>query len=101
MTRHLRLALLFMLFLQACGANASTPTSTPSLIPTATLTPSPTPPPLETPLPTITPSPLPAISRVLIVTFDGLRPDAIATAEMAQCDIPDAKWRIHPARADH
>lgn len=72
-----------MLFLQACGANASTPTSTPSLIPTATLTPSPTPPPLETPLPTITPSPLPAISRVLIVTFDGLRPDAIAAAEMA------------------
>lgn len=36
----------------------------------------------ETPLPTGTPEPLPAIERVLIVSFDGLRPDAIEAANM-------------------
>lgn len=82
MTRYIRLTLLFMLFLQACGTPASSVTSTPTLIPTATLTPSATPAPTETALPVVTATPMPVIRRVLIVTFDGLRPDAIEAAEM-------------------
>lgn len=51
-----------------------TATATQTLTPTATLTPTVT--------PTITPTPRPTITRVLIVSFDGLRPDAIALAPM-------------------
>jgi hypothetical protein len=47
----------------------STSTALPTPTPTATVTPAPT-------------SPVDAIQRVLIVTFDGLRPDAIARAPM-------------------
>jgi predicted AlkP superfamily pyrophosphatase or phosphodiesterase len=55
---------------------------TPALV-TATLTPTSTPaPPTETPIPTVTFTPAPRIDRVLIVSFDGLRPDAISAAEM-------------------
>lgn len=54
--------------------------------PTATLTPSATPRPTWTPEPTRTPvpslTPMPPIWRVLIVSYDGLRPDAIAQAPM-------------------
>jgi hypothetical protein len=54
--------------------------------PTATLTPSATPRPTWTPEPTRTPvpslTPMPPIRRVLIVSYDGLRPDAIAQAPM-------------------
>lgn len=82
MTRHLWIATLLMLVLQACGATATPPTSTPTLIPTATLTPSFTPTPVETPTPSVTPTPMPTISRVLVISFDGLRPDAIVAAEM-------------------
>jgi predicted AlkP superfamily pyrophosphatase or phosphodiesterase len=70
--------------LLGCGAPASTPTVEPApVIPTATLTPEPPPAPsTEAPLPTLTPAPLPLIERVLIVSFDGLRPDAIEAANM-------------------
>ena len=76
---------LLAIFLLACGASASL--ATPAVAPAIaeTLTPSATPPlPTETATPTstITPTPLPKSSRVLIVSFDGLRPDAIAEANM-------------------
>jgi hypothetical protein len=71
--------------LLGCGAPASTPTVEPApVIPTATLTPV-TPqavPITEMPLPTPTSAPTFPIERVLIVTFDGLRPDAIEAAGM-------------------
>ncbi|HET7143804.1 MAG TPA: hypothetical protein VFI68_07285, partial [Anaerolineales bacterium] len=73
----------FMILLQSCGPNASSPSPIIDTIPTATLTPSPTlPSATETVLPTTTFTPVPTIARVLIVTFDGLRPDAIAEANM-------------------
>ena len=75
---------LLTIFLFSCGLIA-TPLPPPTIIPTttATLIPSSTPPPpTETPLPTITSTPAPRFERVLIVSFDGLRPDAIAAAHM-------------------
>ncbi|HNA88649.1 MAG TPA: alkaline phosphatase family protein [Anaerolineales bacterium] len=81
-----RLWLLTLLFalLGACApAPASTSTPTPAPPPIATLTPSPLPPTPETPLPTIPPTPVAAIARVMIITFDGLRPDAIEAADMS------------------
>jgi predicted AlkP superfamily pyrophosphatase or phosphodiesterase len=83
MMRRILLLNLFFVFLLSCGSIA-TPLP-PTIVPTATasLTPSSTPPPLtETPLPTITSTPAPGFERVLIVSFDGLRPDAIVEAEM-------------------
>ncbi|MDP1713164.1 MAG: alkaline phosphatase family protein [Anaerolineales bacterium] len=79
--RILHLTLL-IIFLPSCGSFASPPP--PTLAPTRLVIPSPssTPPPTETPFPTITPTPLPSVERVLIVSFDGLRPDAIAAANM-------------------
>lgn len=70
--------------LTGCGFPASLPTGEPvPVLPTPTLTPEPPPaPPTEAPLPTSTPTPLPVIERVLIVSFDGLRPDAIEAANM-------------------
>ncbi|MBI2330948.1 MAG: alkaline phosphatase family protein [Chloroflexi bacterium] len=84
MIRQLRFLALLSIFLHACvSASASPPTLTPvPPIPTATLTPSPLPPTPETPQPTQTPAPSQPISRVMIVTFDGLRPDAIDAADM-------------------
>ena len=84
MIRQLRFLVLLSIILHACApASASVPTATPvPPIPTATLTPSPLPPTPETLQPTqVPPQPQP-ISRVLIVTFDGLRPDAIDAADM-------------------
>ncbi len=72
-----------MIFLQSCGSSASSPAPITDTPPTSTLTPSSTPPSAtETALPTFTATPAPSIARVLIVTFDGLRPDAIAEAKM-------------------
>lgn len=84
MIRFLKQLILLAFFLQACGTTATSfPTLQPDSLPTPTLTPSYTPAPVtETLLPTTTPTPLPNIARVLIVSFDGLRPDAIKAAEM-------------------
>lgn len=83
MMRRIWILTLFAILLQSCGSFASLSQPTLVPLPTPTLTPSPLPPPpTETPLPTETPAPLPKIERVLIVSFDGLRPDAIAAAEM-------------------
>ncbi len=85
MIKRIRILILFAILLQSCGSFASVPP--PIVVPvilTETLTPSstPEPPPTETPVPTITLTPLPTADRVLIVSFDGLRPDAISAAEM-------------------
>ncbi len=63
----------------ATATPSLTPTVTASLPPTATFTPSVTPSPLP---PTETPTPEPVARRVLILTIDGLRPDAITLAQM-------------------
>ena len=64
----------------AFNAPTATPTPIPSVTPTwtATLTPLPT----ETPLPTFTPTPTARAKRVVILSIDGLRPDAIGLAPM-------------------
>lgn len=87
--------ILLALFLHACGSSSPLPTQMQVLSLSATLLPGITPPaPAETamaagpatatmsPTPTIAPTPLPKSDRVLIVSFDGLRPDAIAQANM-------------------
>lgn len=79
------LSLIFVLFLAACAPGISTApleTAPPSSVP-ASETPFPT----VTPLPptatfTVTPTPRPLASRVLIISYDGLRPDAIGRAPM-------------------
>lgn len=57
-----------------------TPSITPTLTPTATPTQTPTP--TETPTPTPTPTFAPPARRVVIVSIDGLRADAISAAPM-------------------
>ncbi len=57
-----------------------TPTLTPTLTATATATLTPTP--TETPSPTPTPTFAPPARRVVIISIDGLRPDAIIPAPM-------------------
>ena len=80
-----KLVLLFLLvLLPACQSLPAfipptpTITSTPTLTPTATLTSTPTP----TLTPTFTPTPVYQVRRVLIVSVDGLRPEAISLAPM-------------------
>ncbi len=83
MIRRLLHLTFLALILSACGSPALPPQ--PNLVSpaTETLTPSITPPAAtETLQPTITPTPPPKSRRVLIVSFDGLRPDAIAPANM-------------------
>jgi predicted AlkP superfamily pyrophosphatase or phosphodiesterase len=58
------------------------PTPRPSLTPTAAATPTLTPSPSATITPSATPTPRPRVLRVLILSIDGLRPDAIALAPM-------------------
>lgn len=84
MIRFLKQLTLLAFFLQACGGtSASLPTLPPASLPTPTLTPSHTPAPAtNTPPPTDIFTPAPNIARVLIVSFDGLRPDAIYAAKM-------------------
>ncbi len=75
--------LLVSILLQSCGIFASP--FAPTVAPIITPTPSPSivpPTPTETLPPTETAAPAPMINRVLIVSFDGLRPDAIAEANM-------------------
>lgn len=62
-----------------------TPTATATLPPTATFTPSPTFTPIFTPTITLTPTATPismGIKRVIIITYDGMRSDAVAAAPM-------------------
>ncbi len=81
-----RLLPLAFIFLLACQTSAlATPTSLPpTAAVTETLDWTPTSPPTgtSTPAPTLTPTPPPHASRVLILTIDGLRPDAIPAAPM-------------------
>lgn len=71
------------LLLQSCGSFASLSAPTIAPAPTASPVPNtPVPSPTPTVLPTITSTPAPNVSRVLIVSFDGLRPDAIKKAKM-------------------
>lgn len=75
--------ILLTIFLQSCGSFASPPPPTIAPPATATLVLNSTPfPAAETIPPTITSTPVPKIERVLIVSFDGLRPDAIIEANM-------------------
>lgn len=69
---------LLFLFLFACQSSNSIPSSTPAFIPTSTLTQTPSPEPTLT----LTPTPTPLARRVLILSLDGLRPDAIPLAPM-------------------
>lgn len=83
--KYLRISLL-LLFLLACQTSVlATPTAVPpTSIPTETALWTPTSPPAETPTltPTLTPTPPPHATRILILTIDGLRPDAISAAPM-------------------
>ncbi len=76
----------FLLFLApilvACAAAPETLETPPTALPVATLTPSPVPSAPQTALPTAELPPLQVVSRVFIVTFDGLRPEAIDLADM-------------------
>ena len=86
-----KLLLLFLLLLlPACQSlpGFATPTATvsttPTLTPTATLTATPmlTPVPTFTATPTVTATPVNQVRRVLILSIDGLRPEAISLAPM-------------------
>lgn len=79
--------LTLLMLVQACGSNASISTPTPvPLLPIATLTPTSLPSAPAAPQADAQPTPLAPVSRVLIVTFDGLRPDAIAAADMTNVE---------------
>ena len=88
MTTHRNRVLfgLFLLLLLACQIPMiAAPTIVPptaTFLPTSTFTPTSTATPTATVTPTITPTPLPLARRVLILSIDGLRPDAIALAPM-------------------
>ncbi|HJR81983.1 MAG TPA: ectonucleotide pyrophosphatase/phosphodiesterase [Anaerolineales bacterium] len=93
-TRNLFLYVFYIIVLLACQISnpsgnplnppAAPQTSTVTLVPTWTETGTalPTATATETPAPTITPTPAPLARRVLILSIDGLRPDAIAMAPM-------------------
>ncbi|HEY3311456.1 MAG TPA: alkaline phosphatase family protein [Anaerolineales bacterium] len=90
-SKHLSIIILAALLLSACSPSAplATPIPAASLVPPPTNTTHPTiPPPTVTltPTSTITPAPSltpgPVAKRVLILSMDGLRPDAISMAPM-------------------
>lgn len=70
-----------------------TVTSPPTLTPTATATPSPSPTPTNTPEPTPTPI---LINHVVIISIDGLRPDALAQADTPTFDNLQAQGAYQP-----
>ncbi|GAB4543094.1 MAG: alkaline phosphatase [Anaerolineales bacterium] len=84
MMKRLRPLFLILAFaVSACGSSATPPPAAPTALPSPTLAPSATPiTPTPTLPPTETPTPPPPIERVLIVSFDGLRPDALIPAKM-------------------
>ncbi|HSA99110.1 MAG TPA: alkaline phosphatase family protein [Anaerolineales bacterium] len=86
-TRKLLTAALSILLLLACqipslGAPVAPPTATQVQPPTLTALPTDTQAPTETPAPSATPTPAARARRVVILSIDGLRPDAIALAPM-------------------
>ena len=93
MTRKHLLLVLVLLALLACQVPTlatptpipptATATATATLTPTATATGTPT----ATFTPSITPTPLPLARRVLILSIDGLRPDAISLAPMINLQV--------------
>lgn len=99
--RLLHLLLTAALLLTACGTTVPPtvipptlsytprPTSThlPTLTPTVTLPPTATHTPAPTETETPSPTPLPVARRVLIISIDGLRPDAIDAAPMPNLQI--------------
>lgn len=83
------LSLFVIVFLLGClGIRAEIPVRAPTDAPSQTLAPTLAPaatatfPPSETPLPTFSPTPSSLARRVLILSIDGLRPDAIPLAPM-------------------
>jgi predicted AlkP superfamily pyrophosphatase or phosphodiesterase len=80
--RKINLYILILFFLFACqlpsGMDVQPATLTPSTTATITVTPTLT----LTPTQTLTPTPAPLARRVLILSIDGLRPDAILLAPM-------------------
>lgn len=91
-TRKLSLIVFLLFVLLACQVpgvpqlSTSTPTATatdtPTLSPTTTPTETPTPTETAAPSPTLTPTFAPPARRVIILSIDGLRPDAIFLAPM-------------------
>lgn len=86
-TCKLFLSVISILILLACQIPnnplmpaTATPTAIP--LPTQTATATATQPPTETPTPSATPTPTPRARRVIILSIDGLRPDAITAAPM-------------------
>jgi hypothetical protein len=81
--KKLRSWTIWILLLTGCGSLTTLPAPTLAPPPTQTPVPGTLPPPATVTLPpTLTATPAPNVSRVLIVSFDGLRPDAIAKAKM-------------------
>lgn len=86
-----KLLFIFLIFLLlACQTSniaglplSPTLTASATLAPTLTATPPPTATATETPAPTLTPTPAPLARRVLILSIDGLRPELISLAPMA------------------
>jgi arylsulfatase A-like enzyme len=87
MNRRLLSLILLVIFLPSCGSFASVPppiiapTQLPTPAPSSTLLPA-----TATITPTATSTPPPRSAHVLIVSFDGLRPDAIAAANMVNVE---------------
>lgn len=83
--RHILIGLVILLLLACQVPTIVTPTPVPptaTLPPTATFTPTATATATATFTPSVTPTPLPLARRVLILSIDGLRPDAISVAPM-------------------
>jgi len=78
--------LLALLFLASCLPTVSTPAPTPTVVPVYTITPTPFQPPTMTVTPVVaqepTATPISRPSRVLILSIDGFRPDAIELTPM-------------------
>ena len=73
---------LIVMLVAACQASALPVTSTPVSTAVSTITPASTSTRAATPIPTITATPQPVIQRVIILSMDGLRPEAIELAPM-------------------
>ena len=76
--RSFMMCFFLALLLIACQASGLSLTSTPTPVSTITSAPTLT----LTPMPTVTQTPGPSIKRVIILSIDGLRPDAIELAPM-------------------